>query len=305
MRRALLALLFLIGAGCADDALVDDPGEMVPPRVEVVAPVTALVQGETTQLSATYFDETGEAEPQTTFAWTTSNPSVATVADDATVTGIAPGQTMIQAAAHGVDSDPLTLTVVGNADEVADVVITPASATLQPGETQQFEAAVRNVNGDPLPDVAVTWASDAPSIATVDAEGLVTAVATGTAAITATAEGVGSAPATVEVPSPSRSGLFAATAGHEAGGIATLERQANGSLRLTFGDNFFVTDGPNLFVFLSGLRGVDDTSFQVAELTSTSGGQAYVVQGVDLDAYEYVVIYCIPFNATFASAQLN
>ena len=69
MRYALLLLLLIAYTGCADKALVDDPSDTVPPRIEIQAPVTALMPGAMTQLSATYYDGAGEAESQTVFTW--------------------------------------------------------------------------------------------------------------------------------------------------------------------------------------------------------------------------------------------
>lgn len=67
---------------------------------------------------------------------------------------------------------------------VASVTVTPATATLVVGESQQFAAAVVADVG--LADT-VTWSSSDDAVATVDATGNVTAVAAGTATITATA----------------------------------------------------------------------------------------------------------------------
>ncbi len=67
---------------------------------------------------------------------------------------------------------------------VNSVTVSPASATLDPNDTQQLTATV-----DATPasaDKSVTWSSSDPSVATVSESGLVTAVAQGTATITAT-----------------------------------------------------------------------------------------------------------------------
>jgi uncharacterized protein YjdB len=66
----------------------------------------------------------------------------------------------------------------------ATVVITPATATLAPGSTVRLVATARDASGAIL-DRAVSWSSSAPAIATVDASGLVTAVAPGNASIVA------------------------------------------------------------------------------------------------------------------------
>ena len=77
------------------------------------------------------------------------------------------------------------------------VTVTPPAAQLAAlGATVQLAAEVRDQNGRPMPGSTVTWASEAASVATVDAAGLVTAVGNGTATIVATA---GSASGTAAV----------------------------------------------------------------------------------------------------------
>ena len=49
----------------------------------------------------------------------------------------------------------------------------------------QFTAEVRDRDGNAITGAMITWSSDAPAVATVDATGLVTAVGTDMAAITA------------------------------------------------------------------------------------------------------------------------
>ena len=85
-------------------------------------------------------------------------------------------------AAAGCDDAP-TVTV----DPVpARVIITPPSANLgAAGQTVQLVAAVLDASGNPIPNASVEWSSADSAVATVDATGLVTAAAAGTATITA------------------------------------------------------------------------------------------------------------------------
>jgi hypothetical protein len=305
MRYAVLLSLLLVCAGCGSNKVTDGTGTDTP-KVEITAPMTAIIQGATEQLSATYYDDHGDAVSQTTFTWTSSTPAVATVATDGTVMAVTPGQTMIKAAARGVESDALTLSVHSN--QVAAVGVAPATALLAPGDTRVFTATAANSDGDPLPNASVTWATDDTDVATVNANGVVTAVADGTASLTATAGGVASSPVMLEVRS-TRSSSFTPAGNHEATGTATLTRQANGDLLLSFDSGFSVTDQPEgLYVYLSSFAGVDtatDASYQVAQLTSTSGAQSYVIQNVGLFKYDYVAVYCVPNVVLFATAGLN
>jgi Bacterial Ig-like domain (group 2)/Cadherin-like domain len=66
------------------------------------------------------------------------------------------------------------------------VTVSPDSASVNVGGTQQFTAAVTDLHGNPLPGAPVTWSSGNPAVATVSSTGLATGVAPGSTAITAT-----------------------------------------------------------------------------------------------------------------------
>lgn len=80
------------------------------------------------------------------------------------------------------------------------VVVSPSSATLAPGQTQQFSAQL--IQDGKQKKAAFTWSTSDPSVATVSSAGLVTAVAFGAATITATASPTQSGTAQVTVPAP-------------------------------------------------------------------------------------------------------
>ncbi|MEJ2207293.1 MAG: SUMF1/EgtB/PvdO family nonheme iron enzyme [Gemmatimonadota bacterium] len=73
---------------------------------------------------------------------------------------------------------------------VASVTVSPPSATVRVGSTQQFTVTLKDAEGNELTGRAVTWTSSNTSVATVGAStGLATGVAVGTATVTATSEG--------------------------------------------------------------------------------------------------------------------
>src|SRR5207249_952320 len=97
---------------------------------------------------------------------------------------------------------------------VASVEVTPATASVQAGQTVQLTATPRDAGGTPLSGRTVTWSSSNTAVATVSNGGLVSGVTPGSATITATSEGksgtssvtVTNVPvATVEVTPPSAS----------------------------------------------------------------------------------------------------
>ena len=164
-----------------------------------VSPASAtLIVGATQQLTATPLDANGNPLSGRTISWTTSALGVATVDANGLVTAVAPGSATITATSEGKSG---TSAITVNPVPVASVAVSPASATLIVGATLQLTATPLDANGNPLSGRAVSWTTSAPGVATVDANGLVTAVATGSATITATSEGKsGTSAITVQVP---------------------------------------------------------------------------------------------------------
>lgn len=81
---------------------------------------------------------------------------------------------------------------------VATVEVSPGSATIAVGETQQFNATARDADGNVLSGTDFSWRSSNSTVATVDDQGLASGQAEGQAQIIATADGVdGSADLTV------------------------------------------------------------------------------------------------------------
>jgi plastocyanin len=87
--------------------------------------------------------------------------------------------------AVGCSGDPVSSTAV------AAVQITTQLGTLRPGETSVFTATAVNGIGAPISGAGeVAWASSATHVATVNTQGLVTALNDGVTSITATVQGV-------------------------------------------------------------------------------------------------------------------
>ncbi|NQV71708.1 DM13 domain-containing protein [bacterium] len=97
-----------------------------------------------------------------------------------------------------------------------------------------------------------------------------------------------------------------AAAGKEAAGSATLRTLENGSLRLDFSTNFSLTNGPGLFVFLSNSEFLSDDAVNLGSFISPSGEQMYTIpEGVSLESFTHVTVHCVPYNVTFAYAELK
>ncbi|TMJ02801.1 MAG: hypothetical protein E6H01_06260, partial [Bacillati bacterium ANGP1] len=170
----------------------------VPVASVTVSPAAPSVQvGQTVQLAATPKDAGGAALTGRVVTWASNNTGVATVNGTGLVTGVAAGSATITATSEGTNGTAaLTVSVV----PVASVTVTPATASIQAGQTVQLSATPKDAGGAALTGRVVTWASSATGVATVSGSGLVTGGAAGSATITATSEGQsGTAGVTVSI----------------------------------------------------------------------------------------------------------
>ena len=119
------------------------------------------------------------------------------------------GVTLAAACGGGDSGGPTAPPTVPDPPRATSVTVSPTTAELDVGETVQLTAVVRDQNSNVMAGASVTWMSGAGTVATVNASGLVTGVAGGTATITARS---GSAQGTAEItvgPNPDRAALVA------------------------------------------------------------------------------------------------
>jgi len=159
-----------------------------------VSPTTVTVGlGSTQQLNATIAPANATNQNLT---WTSSNTAVATVNASGLVTAVAAGTTTITV--KTVDGNKIATSAITVASiPVSSVSVTPTTANLYAGNTQQLSATVSPTNAT---NKNVTWSSGNNAVATVNSSGLVTAVSAGTATITTTTQdGNKTATATITV----------------------------------------------------------------------------------------------------------
>jgi uncharacterized protein YjdB len=161
----------------------------VPVASVSVSPTTANVTaGQTTTLTATLRDASGNTLAGRIIGWTSSDQAIATVSQSGVVTGVAPGIATITATSEG-QSGSASVTVVAGSQSVARIVISPSDPTIDRNELVQLTATLYDASDNVLTGRVVTWSSSDPSKATVDSTGLVQGVRKGTVTITATSEG--------------------------------------------------------------------------------------------------------------------
>ena len=112
-----------------------------------------------------------------TLEWSTSDAKVATVDKDGKVKGIAPGKCTITAKSSNGVSASYTLTVK---QPVTSVTMSRSTLVLGKGEEFKLSATVAPANAS---DKTLKWYTSKKRIATVDQNGVVKAVATGTVSV--------------------------------------------------------------------------------------------------------------------------
>lgn len=99
---------------------------------------------------------------------------------------------------------------------------------------------------------------------------------------------------------------------HSGSGEAYLH-QVDDELVLSLSSDFQVEDGPDLHVYLAAQDPIPNESgedlagaLDLGELIALEGEQTYVLpDGVQLDDYQSVVIWCVPFEVPFIAAPIE
>src|SRR6266702_4242825 len=259
----------------ADSARIAVQCAVAVASVDVSPAAAALQVGQTVQLAATPRDTSGNPLSGRVVTWASSNTAVAPVTTSGLVTAIAVGSATITATSEGKTG---TAAVAVANVPVASVAVTPASATLQAGQTVQLAATPKDANGNALSGRVIGWSSSNPSVATVNASGLVTGVAAGSATITAVSEGKsGGAAITVNpatVPVASVAVTPAATSLPTGGTVqlTAIPKDANGTPLTGRSVAWTSSNGAVATVGSSGL--VTAVATGSATITATSEGQS-------------------------------
>ncbi len=296
----LLILNACIGTDLTDKIIGQDLREAVIDESEL-----SLISGDTQSLNFRYLGVNGKEE-QADWTFTSNDENVATVNQNGLVSAINPGQTRLVGTANLSYSDTVLVTVVGDSNEVSSVVISAPSTKLMIDSTLQFSVEVRNLRGDLISNVPVSWNSSQPSIGAIDPMGLLTGLSMGVTQVSATAESVTSSSISIEVSDESgRTGTFSGLNGYSVSGSATLSGDVNSAV-LELGSNFASQSGPGLRVVLGKNGSNTSGGLDLGALMASSGMQTYALPvGTDPGDFSHVFIYCQPFSIPFGVAALN
>src|SRR2546426_1057937 len=160
-------------------------------RIAISPRTLSLPQNQTSDFTVVGFTSTGDTA-SVAVSWSVTSGSIT---DTSTSSGkhygrykAGPDTGKVKVVAHGSGTtDTAAVTVTSR--PVASVTVSPGAASVIVGQAAQFTAIPKDANGFALAGRVVTWSSNNTAVATVNASGLATGVAVGSATITATSEG--------------------------------------------------------------------------------------------------------------------
>ena len=206
----------------------------------VVTPAIAAVRvGGTVLIRAQPLDADNLTLTGRRITWSSSDPTVARVDAEGTVTGVAPGAVTIVATSEGRTAQAaVTITL----PPIQSVSITPGLDTLTVGTDRQFLATLRDADGGVLLGRVVVWSSSNVTAVAVTATGNVIALQPGSATISASSEGrVGTATIVVRARAAGAVSLTPSVSILTVGSVLTLDTQ------ITDNDGNVLTNRPVAF----------------------------------------------------------
>jgi uncharacterized protein YjdB len=185
---ALFLVIFSCGGGSSSSTTVTS--------VTVIPTVSSINVNDQQSFTASALNSDGNQVSGVTVTWASSDTGVATVNPSGVATAKSGGTTDITATAENITSSPAKLTVF---PQIGSVSISPVNATIKAGQTQQFVATAKDMNGNDLSGAVFNWSISYSGVASIDSSGLATGISPGMATVTASVGSVHSPTATLNV----------------------------------------------------------------------------------------------------------
>ncbi len=194
--------------------------------------------------------------------------------------------------------------------------LTNPISSIEEGTSYQFEFQFFNNVGQ-AEAVDANWLSEDPSIVSVSATGLASALQVGTTNLSVTYQDefgesatdaltVEVGESTVVVETMSKSGSIATTSSYDLEGDFTLTELPDGQLDLSFGEDYIADSGlPGLFVYLSNNPNSTNGALEIAAVQTFRGAHNYIIDGATLNDYSHVLYFCKPFNVKVGDGEIE
>ena len=119
--------------------------------------------------------------------WTSQNPKVATVSEDAHVTSVSAGATTIVGKIGDIQGGT---DVAVRIHDISRLELRPATALVRVGDSQHFTVTAYGADGIAMPEIAAVFQSSNAAVATVDSGGVATGRQAGATTVRAELAGV-------------------------------------------------------------------------------------------------------------------
>lgn len=149
-------------------------------RVSVAPAAVNILVGQSLRVSGAAFSKSNDRNLNA-LSWKSSGDKVATVTQDGTISGVAPGSVKITASA-GTVSGAVSVRVLPNT--ISKVALSPAKPAVREGDVVQFTVDAREANGKAVTELTPTWAFS-PGDGQLSASGQFVAYRAGTYTVTA------------------------------------------------------------------------------------------------------------------------
>jgi WD40 repeat protein len=158
------ACVGLLGVAAALLLACDDEGPRTPAHVVITPSLPRVMMGQTLQLTATVVDAEGRAIEDEPVSFESSDPSILTVGGSGLLTSVGPrGTSVIRASSGEVSAEVEAEVVLGP----SDMFVSPASLSLQTGETAFINVTVTDEHGDSIPNAEFTLETSDAGVAGV------------------------------------------------------------------------------------------------------------------------------------------
>ena len=269
----------------------------------------SLSVGETFTLRAEYTDITGTvAQPSLPVIWSVEDTQVAQIDENGTIRGLWVGIADVKVSVGDL-SDSVSFEI-NRAEIVFDeeLRIVVQTHSMEVGTQFQFEAQFFDRSGEVDPTVVADWASSDPDIISINQNGLARALVLGEATISASANGKTSSVLVSvfsDLTQTTRSGSLEGR-GYNISGSFTLQVEDD-QLILSFEDASIDPNAPGPYFYLSNQEGsvTGGVNLGKSQDGTFSINVSEVAPETTINSYDYVIVWCEPFNVTLGLGPLS
>lgn len=269
----------------------------------------SLSVGESFTLRAEYTDLTGTVtQPSLPVLWSVGDTKVAQIDENGTIRGLWVGVADVKVSV-GDFSDSVSFEI-NRAETVFDeeLRIVAQTQSMEVGTQFQFEAQFFDSTGEVDPTVVPDWASSAPEILSINQNGLARALSAGEATISAIANGKTSSVVVStfsDLTNTIRSGSLEGR-GYRISGSFKLQVEDD-QLILSFENASIDPNAPGPYFYLSNQeRSVTGgINLGKSEDGTFSINVTEVSPETTINSYDYVIVWCEPFNVTLGLGELS